>query len=283
MRTGLILRLILLCLVGTQSLPAQFGKVVVTLDQRLLKENDRQELNTLSGDIERLFSHTPWGEDYNDLAIPLQIQIVFQGSAYKGGTKTYLAQGLFTNGIDLRYFDKAVQFHYYPGGSLYYDPVIFEPLVGFLVYYGNLILASEIDTYQPLGGTRYYEECRTLALRGVASDYPKGWSTRLNLTDDVRENYDLRKARFAYYYARDLFQQNKPEAARQQFEVLLKNLESILQKFPRSHTVYFLKAHAPELNRTLTTLGQTELLKHLARLDPANKEIYFKGLEIISK
>ena len=38
-----------------------------------------------------------------------------------------------------------MQFYFNPGGSLYYDQVMFEPLPSFLSFYGNMILAGELD------------------------------------------------------------------------------------------------------------------------------------------
>ena len=199
----------------------QYGKVTITFDDRLLKGNDRQILQPLKTEIEHFFTNTVWDEDYSDLAIPLQIQIIFDGISVKGGTRTYLAQTLFSAGTDQRYFDKAVQFIYNDGTSLYYDPVIFDPLASFLAFYANLVLATEIDTYEPQGGTTLYEISRSIALRGKASDYPRGWSDRIQLVNDLSINYGLRKARYAYYYGMDLFKEGQVEEAIKQYEAYL--------------------------------------------------------------
>ena len=125
---------------------AQFGDVAVSFDDRLLRDGDRQELLSLKGEIKRFFENTEWDEEYSDLDISLNIQIIFEGTSSKGSAQIYLSQALFSNGIDQRYFDKSFQFTYNESGSLYYDAVLFNPLSSFLAYYANLFLGGEADT-----------------------------------------------------------------------------------------------------------------------------------------
>ena len=153
---------------------AQFGSVNVNFDSRLLRSDEKQEILTLENDIIRFFTTTTWDEAYSDLTIPLHVQLIFEGITAKGNEKVFNCQALFSNGSDLRYFDKSVQFIYNSGTNLYYDPVLFESLSGFLAFYANLILAGEIDTYEFKGGNLAYELARDIAIRGTASDYKKG-------------------------------------------------------------------------------------------------------------
>ena len=94
----------------------------VTLDDRLLRSEERQDVVNLSSDIKRFFINTSWDDNYGDLSIPLYVQIIFEGVTEKGNESIYNCQALFSNGGDLRYFDKSVQFYYNSGSSLYYDP-----------------------------------------------------------------------------------------------------------------------------------------------------------------
>lgn len=263
---------------------AQFGKVDVTFDDQLLKGHEKQTVLPLKQDIQRFFKHTTWDQEYSDLQIPLHIQIIFEGTSTKGAAKTYLAQALFTNGSDQRYFDKAVQFIYNGGTSLYYDPVRFDPLSSFLAFYGNLILAGEIDTYVPQGGTSTYELCRNIALRGNSSDYGRGWGERLKLADILSSNYGLRNARFSYYYAMDLIKTGELDQAVEEFKAMMKGLNTVYERSPRDHyTVMFLQAHASRLATTLAKLGRRSMLERLMLIDPDNREIYQSALVTISR
>ena len=57
----------------------QFGKVEVTIDDRLLRNNERQKVSSIGYEITRFFSGQIWDEDSQDLKIPLHISIAFQG------------------------------------------------------------------------------------------------------------------------------------------------------------------------------------------------------------
>jgi hypothetical protein len=271
-----------ICLVSTGF--AQFGKIEINFDTRLLRSDEKQEIVNLKNDIVRFFTNTTWDETYSDLTIPLHIQIVFEGITVKGNEKIFSCQALFSNGGDLRFFDKSVQFIYNSGTSLYYDPVLFEPLSGFLAYYANLILAGEIDTYEFNGGNYSYELARDIALRGSASVYKKGWSTRINLVDDLNRNIGLRKSRLAWYIAMDLFKDGDIEGTLKEINTMMDGIEQSFRDLGRdNHTQFFLKAHSGRIAKMLSMLGRKELLKDMKELDPDRRDLYQDALDSISK
>ena len=283
MRNYIFNRYIILSALLVTCINAQFIKVDITMDDRLLKNDDRQVLLPLKNEIERFFINTTWDEDWDDLGIELNVQIIFQGTATKNGKKTFLAQVLFSTKTDQRFFDNSLQFYFNPGGSLYYDPVMFEPLPSFLSFYGNMILAGEIDTYQPNEGSKQYELARSIALRGSASNFSMGWSKRIRLTDDMSTNYGLRKARYAYYYGLELFEDGEIEESIKQFKKMIVGIDEVYDRMPREHyTLYFLKSHATEITQILQILRQPTMIEDLIELDPSNKDIYSKGLKDIS-
>ena len=283
MRNWIFNRYIILSTLLVTCVSAQFIKVDVTMDDRLLKNDDRQVLLPLKNEIERFFINTTWDEDWDDLGIELNVQIIFQGTATKNGKETFLAQVLLSTKTDQRFFDNSLQFYFNPGGSLYYDPVMFEPLPSFLSFYGNMILAGEIDTYQPNEGSKQYELARSIALRGSASNFSMGWSKRIQLTDDMSTNYGLRKARFSYYYGLELFEDGEIEESIKQFKKMIVGIDEVYDRMPREYyTLYFLKSHATEITQILQILRQTRMIEDLIELDPSNKDIYSKGLKDIS-
>ena len=263
---------------------AQFGKIQVSFDDRLLKGNERQILFTLESELMRFYTNTNWDDEFSDISIPLSIHIVFEGVASKGAVQTVLAQVLFTSGSDQRYYDSGVQFIYNNAGSIYFDPVLFDPLASFFAFYGYLISASEIDTYIPLGGTSHFEEARNIALRGNASDYSRGWKARLNLCDNLSENFGLRKAKFSYYYAMELLQNGKPERSVEELNNMVMGLDEAYDRYPRErYTLYFLNNHAKVLADKLSLLGQEEILHALKDLDSDNEALYDSALVTISR
>ena len=262
----------------------QFASVEITLDDRLLRSEEKQEILNLKNDIKRFFLTTTWNDSYSDLEIPLYIQIIFEGVTEKGNESIYNCQVLFSNGGDLRYFDKSVQFYYNSGSSLYYDPVLFEPLTGFLAYYAHLLLAGEIDTYEFNGGNSSFELARDIALRGSASEYKKGWGSRVTLVDNLNRNMGLRKARLAWYIAMDLFKEGNMDGVLEEVNTMLDGLEQSYRDLGRdNHTQYFLKVQSNKIAEILSMLGRTELLKDMKELDPDRRDVYQSALDSISR
>lgn len=259
---------------------AQFGSVEVSLDVQRLKEGDRRITQEIPGQLKLFFEGTPWDEEYSDLEIPVTIQVIFEGVSEKGGERVYSAQCLFSNELDQRYFARVIQFPYSSGQGIRYSPVIFDPLSSAMEFYALLILAGEADTYEQLGGTRFYERTRELALRGVQSLYPRGWSNREELVDQLSKNRGFRLSRYYFYEAQALLREGEIELAEEALTHMVENLDRVLTKLPREYyTMIFLDAHAKELSQLPEFLrNRKEVLSTLIQLDPDRKEIYEAGL-----
>ena len=263
---------------------SQFGSIKIDFDDRLLRSDEKHDLINLKEDIRQFYLNTSWDKEYSDLDIPLHIQLIFEGAASKGNVKTYICKALFSNGSELRYFDKGVQFYYSTGTSLYFDLVLFEPLSAFLAYYAHIILGGEIDTYDFKGGNTAYEIARDISLRGAASDYQKGWGTRISLVDDISKNTGLRSARLSYYIAKDLINQGNIEEAVKEFNNMLDGLEQSYIDFRREQsTQFFMKIHSETLAKIFSKIGRRDLLTDLKQLDPDNNELYQIYLDKMSK
>ena len=263
---------------------SQFGSIKINFDDRLLRSDEKHDLLNLKEDIRQFYLNTSWDKEYSDLDIPLHIQLIFEGAASKGNVKTYICKALFSNGSELRYFDKGVQFYYSTGTSLYFDLVLFEPLSAFLAYYAHIILGGEIDTYDFKGGNTAYEIARDIGLRGAASDYQKGWGTRISLVDDISKNTGLRSARLSYYIAKDLINQGDIEEAVKEFNNMLDGLEQSYIDFRREQsTQFFMKIHSETLAKIFSKIGRIDLLTDLKQLDPDNNELYQIYLDKMSK
>ena len=263
---------------------AQIGSVEVSIDTRLLRSEEKQKIINLGEDVKRFYQNTVWDNNYSDLSIPIYIQIIFEGITQKGNESIYNCQALFSNGRDLRYFDKSSQFYYNPGGSIFYDPVLFEPLSGFLAYYAHLIIGGEIDTYDFKGGNESYDLAREIALRGNASDYKKGWGYRTSIVDNLYRNLGLRKARLAWYIALDSFNNGEADIAVEELNVMIDGISESYRDIGRDNqTQYFLKSQSEEMADMLSRLGQKELLMDLKELDPDRRDQYQSYLMKISE
>ena len=125
---------------------------------------------------------------------------------------------------------------------------------------------------------------RDIALRGSASVYKKGWSTRINLVDDLNRNIGLRKSRLAWYIAMDQFKDGDIEGTLKEINTMMDGIEQSFRDLGRdNHTQFFLKAHSGRIAKMLSMLGRKELLKDMKELDPDRRDLYQDALDSISK
>ncbi len=264
---------------------AQFVTVSISVDDSQMKENDRRVTQGIDEQIQYFFESTVWDDEYSDLEIPLTVQLFFQSVADKGGQRLYGVPCLFANGSDQRYFAKSAQFPYSQGQGVSYSSVIFDPLASFLEFYGVLILAGEADTYDILGGTRFYERARDIALRGMSSQYSRGWRQRSEVVNIISKNKHLRTAKYHFFNGLAYLDEDDPVNASTSFDKMLDNLKENYRQAPREHySSIFLDAHARDLASLPPYLpNRKKVIKTMISLDPDNEETYRQGLGIKSR
>jgi len=275
--TNIIIKVfILFCCFNFCNLNAQFKSVKITIDNQRLKEGDKQITSNINESIKNFFLLTNWGDEIQDLQIPLDIQVLFEGIADKGSERLFSAQLLFNTGIDQRYFSKTIQFPYSFGQNINYSPVIFEPLSSALEFYGSTIIAGELDTYEKFGGTSFYEKSREIAMRGMSSQYRRGWSDRLELIDLLTKYRDSRLAKFNFYDGMAYIEENDYDGAELAFSEMINNLNKTFKRFPREHyTTIFLKGHIEDfINLNDEFQYKKIILNKLLIFDPDNLKKY---------
>ena len=238
-------------------LSAQFKEATVSFDDRLLKADEKVSLFQLQNNIKKFYEYTVWNEEYRDLEININVQILFEGNANIGSTQAYGIQSLFSNNKDLHFFDKGSNFVLNQNNSLYYDSVYFDPLSSLLGFYGNIILGAELDTWSNLGGNSHYEKARSIAVRANASNFSRGWDQRIILINLLTENVGLRKLRFSTYLAYELFENGEIDACGEALDAIVKNLNEVVDNYNQEiYTNTFLKFHGKKIGEMMQKLGQ---------------------------
>ena len=256
-------------------LNAQFKEAYVSFDDRLLKADEKVSLFQLQNNIKKFYEYTVWNEEYRDLEININIQLLFEGNANTGSTQSYGIQSLFSNNTDLHFFDKGSNFILSQNNALYYDSVYFDPLSSLLGFYGNIILGAELDTWSNLGGSSHYEKARSIAVRANASNFSRGWDQRIVLINLLTENVGLRKLRFSTYLAYELFENGEIDACGEALSTLVKNLTEVVDNYNQeNYTNTFLKFHGKKIAEIMQKLGQKELLREMIYLDSQRDSIY---------
>ena len=256
-------------------LKAQFKEATVTFDDRLLRDDEKSSLFNLKNSMQKFYVDTVWNDEYRDLELKLNIQIIFEGSANTGSSESFLIQSLFSNNMDLHFFDKGSQFSLSQNSSLYYDSIYYDPLSSLLGFYGNIILGAELDTWSSLGGSQHYEKARSIAVRATASNFSRGWEQRLLLINLLTDNIGLRKLRFSTYLSYELFDNGDIDECLLALEELIKNLDEVFNNYSQeNYTNMFMKYHGPKIGEIMEKLGQKEMLLELQDLDPQRTNIY---------
>ena len=225
--------------------------------------------------MQKFYIDTVWNDEYRDLELKLNIQVIFEGNANTGSSESFLIQSLFSNNMDLHFFDKGSQFSLSQNSSLYYDSVYYDPLSSLLGFYGNIILGAELDTWSSLGGSQHYEKARSIAVRASASNFSRGWEQRLLLINILTDNVGLRKLRFSTYLSYELFENGNIDECILALDELIKNLDEIFNNYSQeNYTNMFMKYHGPKIGEIMEKLGQKEMLLELQDLDSQRSNIY---------
>ena len=254
---------------------AQFKEASVSFDDRLLKADEKTSLFQLQNNIKKFYEYTVWNEEYRDLEININIQLLFEGNANIGNTQSYGIQSLFSNNTDLHFFDKGSSFILSQNNALYYDSVYFDPLSSLLGFYGNIILGAELDTWSNLGGSSHYEKARSIAVRANASNFSRGWDQRIVLINLLAENVGLRKLRFSTYLTYELFENGEIDACGKALNSVVENLTEVVDNYNQeNYTNTFLKFHGKKIGEIMQKLGQKELLRKMIYLDSQRDNIY---------
>ena len=262
-------------LILVSGLNAQFKETSITFDDRLLRDDEKSSLFNLKNAMQRFYVDTVWNDEYRDLELKLNIQIIFEGNANTGSSESFLIQSLFSNNMDLHFFDKGSQFSLSQNSSLYYDSVYYDPLSSLLGFYGNIILGAELDTWSSLGGSQHYEKARSIAVRASASSFSRGWEQRLLLINLLTDNGGLRKLRFSTYLAYELFDNGNIDDCIAVLNDLIKNLNEIYNNYSQeNYTNMFMKYHGPKIGEIMEKLGQKEMLSKMQYLDSQRSNIY---------
>ena len=254
---------------------AQFKDVKVIFDDRLLRDDEKSILFNLNNSIKKFYIDTVWNDEYRDLEMNLDVQIIFEGNANAGSSETFLIQSLYSNNRDFHLFDRGSQFSLNQNSSLYYDSVFYDPLSSLLGFYGNVVLGAELDTWSLFGGSQHYEKARSIAVRASASNLSRGWGQRLLLINTLTDNLGLRKLRYSTYLSYELFENGNIDDCLISLEELMSNLDEVYDNYNQeNYTNMFMKYHGQKIAEIMEKLGQKEMLSKMQYLDAQRSGIY---------
>jgi len=255
---------------------AQFIEVNAELDLRRISEGDRQLFITLAEDIENYFLNTQFSATTNDLEMIVDIRLVLESVSQGGSQTTINAQAIFSNKMDQYFYAKGIQFPYFQGKKMFYT-TIFEPLASFLDYYAFMFIAAEMDTWEYMGGTSFFNRAIEISDLGKDSDWSTGWDDRWKKSRKIKSNQYLRSMRFNYFKALDALGAEDVDitivntAMNTFYEEML-----ILDKKLGSNkeTLHFLRAYHESIAELMAMFNLRDALELLLIYDHDNKKVY---------
>ena len=265
---------------------AQFIEVNAELDLRRISEGNRQLFITLAEDIENYFLNTQFSATTNDLEIIVDIRLVLESVSQGGSQANINAQAIFVNKqlqadgnlktLDQYFYAKGIQFPYSQGRKMFYT-TIFEPLVSFLDYYAFMFIAAEMDTWEYMGGTSFFNRAIEISDLGKDSDWSTGWDDRWKKSRKVKSNQYLRSMRFNYFKALDALGAEDVDITivntamntfYEEMLVLDKKLGS------NKETLHFLRAYHESIAELMAMFNLRDALELLLIYDHDNKKVY---------
>ena len=250
--------------VGT-NLWSQFVDVNVELDMRRLSEGDRQLFESLKEDLESYYLNTQFLANSDDLNMAIDLHLVLESVFHGGNQITINAQAIFSNKLDQYFYAKSIQFPYERGRKMYYTTT-FEPLASFLDYYAFMFIASELDTYEYMGGTTFFNRAIELANLGKDSDWSNNWDNRWKKARKLKGNEYLRSMRYNYFAAMDALSAEKVDIniVRDSMKAFFEDLETLDKKLGSDkETLHFLKTYHNNIAELLSALKMREALNLL--------------------
>ncbi len=281
---------------------AQEIDCTVTVTADALPTSDRVNVQNLGTDIQNYINSYRWtGEDFKGpkIKVTMTISLMSESSTPSTSGQVYTAEAFVAsqrpvykssdNSPMFRVLDNSWQFVYQKDQPLHHDEFHFDPLAGFVDYYMYVVLGFDYDSYDPLGGTKFFQRASNIVAQAQNSDYSQGWQSggggtysRSGLVTDVLSGkYEIfRKAFFEYQYnGIDLLSTEKDTAQTVIANSLDKIANLVIQSGVRSALVKaFFDAKYLEIADALKDYPDKGILQKLSIADQSHQSTYSKYL-----
>jgi len=270
---------------------AQELNCLVTVNMEKLQSAARDPLKEFQSVIEdylnkNKFTHERWPGARIDCSMNILLQTADNTS--------YTAQVIVTsqrplyhsqqNSLMLNVNDGSWSFVYQKGQALNPDQTNYDPITSYLDYYADVIIGLDADSFDKLGGSKYFMKALDLVNLGATSQYSSGWQnssasySRRGLVEDlINERYRaFREAYFEYHYnGLDVFNWNKDIALKNMAKLVFAidnmrakmDLNSVLMKV-------FFDSKSGEMAQYFKDYPNRDIFQTLKKIDPAHGKKY---------
>jgi hypothetical protein len=172
----------------------------INIEGQNLNAQEERIIGELKNTIERYIYSNSFSNENYDFIVPYRITMNVTQISPSGSKIVFSVNAFFSNEYDQRYIDNSWTFEFAEGEALYRE-MMYHPLRDIIDYYGYLIMATEMDGIEDLGGNSLFGLATEIYSRGNSSQWSKGWNTRKEDLDKLTGDFRLRRARFLYNQA----------------------------------------------------------------------------------
>lgn len=253
----------------------QVLKATAKLNYEHLPNEEQRELQPFKSIIEDYINNYSWTDDEYETDILVNILVLIETVHKKGHERLYKAQFQISSSSGERFYDKVWEFPYQQGIFLEHDKSQFDPISHFLDFYAYLVLGGELDSYDLLLGTPFYDKALEIVNRAMLSNYPRGWKERHDYLQNIRDPRirSLREAKPDFFEAIYHFEEGNKKEALDFALKAMKGIEKAYQLQPNNkYMKQFFDAHHTQLADIFK--GNKEILTKLVAFDSLHKEVY---------
>lgn len=281
----------ILCLGAIFSATSQELNCTVTVDADQTGQPNLQLFRSLENQLLEFVNNNKWTDRTFKNQERIDCNMTFVISKYEGDTFTATLQvqssrPVFGSTYDspvYNYFDRQVSFNYKEFEPLNFNINSFESnLVSVVAFHIYSILGLDADTYEPNGGSTYFEVAKQIANTAASSPY-QGWKasdgnqSRYRFNDAListvyKEYHD---AMYQYHREGMDMMSESPRQAKEKVAGAINILRGINDRRPNSFIVRtFFDAKADELQAVFSGGPQVDiaqLVENLNRMAPTQR------------
>lgn len=281
-------------LISIFALEAAEIDVHVSVNTEQLTQEAQIDVSTMATDLERYINNESFTKnDWEGPKIPVELSIFLSGgSNYRYNARMVVISKRTLDGPDagssiaLILPENEWSFEYQRGANLSYNPLRFNEFVSVIDFYMLLAIGMDMDTYEDLGGTRYYEMAKQIVQNGASygaagfSTYTSPgkftkWSLLTEMTDLRYEEF--RRMIFSYYYdGLDLMTFDKEKGLKGLADVIrdLADYKKDRMTGPSVFMQMFFDTKSRELSQIFKEYSDKTIYDELIYLDPSNATLY---------
>ena len=258
---------------------SQFSKIDINVDYSNINENEMFIFENFEEEIKNYFLNNFFFDENDDLELILDINMIIESVNTKGGEKIVTAQIMFSNQKDIYLFSKSFDFSYNKSEALYKSEM-FHPLASLLSCYAYIQLGYELDTYNYLGGNKYFIKAQNIASDGKNSMFSKNWQSRLKKIRRQSEDLIYRELRYHFFVTYDILEYSEDPNYEEALK-FYKNFYELILQYDEYYgytkpLIQFLNAYNREIVNFSKKLQYKKIIEYLLIYDESNKYEYQK-------